>query len=376
MSTSAFRLGSVAGFEIRVDYSWFVIFFLILWTLSSGLFPAYVPGLSRPAYLVMGVAGSLLFFLSLLGHELSHSFVARAKGIEVAGITLFIFGGMAHTKQEATRPGDEFQIAAVGPFSSLVIALLFRAVVWVGAPAGWSPSVIAVAAYLAQINVLLAVFNLLPGFPLDGGRIFRSIVWKATGSMTRATRWAANGGRTIGYGLMAWGLYDMATSGLLNGVWLIFIGWFLRNAAVSADRQRAVTEVLEDSRVEDVMTPEPETVDAELSVQALADDVLLRRRYSGFPVSEGGRPVGIVTLEQVRATPRDAWRSRRVRDIMSPLTSEMIVAPQDSVQSALQAIQSSPARRALVVRDGTLVGMVVPADLAEWVSRLQTLGSR
>ncbi len=373
MASSAFRIGSILGFEIRVDYSWFVIFFLILWTLTAGVFPFTVPGLSRGAYLVMGLTGALLFFLSLLGHEVSHSIVARMKGIEVAGITLFIFGGMAHTKAEATTPGDEFQIAFVGPLSSLLIAGLFAAVVWVGRPAGWSPAVLSVARYLAEWNVLLAVFNLLPGFPLDGGRVFRSIVWKATGSLERATRWASTGGQLIGFGLIGYGILTGLRHGLLSGLWLVFIGWFLRNAAVSSGRQSAVMNVLSGGRAADAMTSDPETVPPGITLDRLAEDHFLHRHFSAYPVVEAGEPVGVVTIAQLKAVPRAEWPVRTAGSVMAPLSGLMVVAPDASMQSVLEAIQSSPAQRALVMDDGHLAGIVAPSDLAAWVQRVREL---
>ncbi len=375
MATLEFRIGSIRGIDIRIDYSWFVIVFLILWTLTKGLFPSSLPGLSEPTYLVMGLVGTALFFLSLLGHELSHSFVARAKGIEVAGITLFIFGGMAHTKAEATTPGDEFQIAGVGPLSSFVIALLFASVVWVGRPLGWSPAVLLVASYLAYINRLLALFNLLPGFPLDGGRIFRSIVWKATGSLERATRWASWTGQAIAWVLIALGVYAMwQERSFLAGVWYVFIGWFLRNAAVSSYRQSRLQAVLEHGRAGDVMARDPETVPPDLTLQRLADDYFMRSRYGGFPVVQSGRALGLITLAQLKEVPRESWPRRTVADTMVPLSDSMVVGPDDSMRDALRAIQATAARRALVLRDGALVGVIAPADLSEWLERIRSIG--
>ena len=203
------RLGSILGFEIRVDLSWLLIFFLILWTLTVNLFPFNYPGLPGNTYIIMGIAGTLLFFTSLILHELSHSLVAKAKGIPVEGITLFAFGGVSRTRMEAETPGDEFQIAGVGPLTSLLLAGIFALISYFGQQAGWNIVITGVASYLSGINILLAVFNLLPGFPLDGGRLFRSIVWKITNNLQTATRVASTGGRLLGFGLIAWGFWQL-----------------------------------------------------------------------------------------------------------------------------------------------------------------------
>lgn len=224
-------VGKLFGIEVRVDPSWLVIFFLILWTFGFQVFPLRHPELSTVTHVIMGVVGTALFFGSVLIHELSHSLVSRARGIPVPAITLFIFGGMSHTAKEAEVPADEFLIAVVGPLASFVLAALFWAFKAVGEPAGWSGAVTGVAGYLATLNLVLAIFNLVPGFPLDGGRIFRAAAWKWTGDMTRATRIAATGGSIVGFLLIALGVLEIVMGAVGGGIWLVFIGWFLRNAA-------------------------------------------------------------------------------------------------------------------------------------------------
>ncbi|MGH7340277.1 MAG: site-2 protease family protein, partial [Candidatus Rokuibacteriota bacterium] len=298
-----FRLGRILGFEIRVDFSWFIIFFLILWSFSSAVFPAQAPGYSGLTYVAMGVAGALLFFGSLVVHELSHSLVARAKGIPVDGITLFIFGGMAHTRSEAETPGDEFVIAGIGPVTSLLIAVALGGLWYLGSIGGWSQAILVVLQYIAVLNVVLAVFNLLPGFPLDGGRLFRAAVWKFTGSMTRATKVASTAGSWLGYLMVGWGLLMAFRGNVFGGLWLVFIGWFLRNAAVASYHQVLVKDTLGTGSARQAMTPVPQTVPADISLQALMDGYFLRRRFLSYPVEDRGRPVGIVTLNQVKEVP-------------------------------------------------------------------------
>lgn len=364
-----FRLGSVFGFEIRIDFSWFIIFFLILWTFTVAVFPANFPGLSRGAYLGMGVVGALLFFSSLLAHELSHSLVARRKGIPVEGITLFIFGGMARTRMEAEQPGDEFYIAVVGPVSSILIGLLFGLIWWLGTRLGWSTAITGVALYLGFLNIALAVFNLLPGFPLDGGRLFRSLVWKITGDVTRATRIASTGGKWLGYVLVALGVLQVFGGALVGGLWMVFIGWFLRNAAIVSYEQHLVRLALEGVPAWQIMSRDPETVQPDLTLQALVDDYFLRRRYQAFPVSTDGTPLGIITMHQVKDVPREEWPRRTVAETMTPADETVTVRPEESMVRVLERMEQSGTRRVLVTRNGQLVGIITAADISDWLRR-------
>jgi len=361
-----FRLGSIFGFEIRIDFSWFIIFFLILWSFSTRVFPVQIPGQPAELYFVMGTIAALLFFASLLAHELAHSFVARSKGIPVEGITLFIFGGMARMRLEAEDPRDEFQIAVVGPLSSLAIAGLFAMVWWLGRLAGWSPAIAVAAGYLAFLNALLAVFNLMPGFPLDGGRLFRALVWQATGDVTKATRWATAGGRWFGYLLMAFGALQLFAGAVLGGMWLIFIGWFLQNAAGMSLRQFVVRNLLEGVGAREIMTANPDAVPADLPLQELVDTHFLRKRHQAFPVVEGGRPVGLVTLQHVKRLARQEWPAKRVSDVMKRAEG-IVVSPWESVSRVIEIMQEAGERRVLVARDGRLIGLISASDVAAWL---------
>jgi Zn-dependent protease/CBS domain-containing protein len=365
------RVARVLGFEIRVDFSWFILFFLILWTFSAGVFPRAAPGLPRYVYVIMGSVGALLFFSSLLAHELSHSVVARAKGIPVEGITLFLFGGVAHTRMEAETPRDEFQIAAVGPLMSLAIAAVLGAAAWIVTTLGGSAAVAAVLQYIAVLNVALAVFNLLPGFPLDGGRLFRALVWKLTGDATKATRVASTGGRWLGYALVALGLLSAFAGNVIGGMWLVFIGWFLRNAAISSYQQHVLLSMLSGVRAGQAMTPNPDAVPARASVRELMDEYLMRRHYSAYPVVDDGRALGMVTLNAIRNVPRDDWDSRTARDIMIPLSDVVTVRSDDHMVTVLDRLKASPARRVLVMRGDELVGIITASDIAFWLERFR-----
>lgn len=368
-----FRLGSIFGFEIRIDLSWFIIFFLILWTLTASLFPQTYPGLSTATYIAMGIVGTLLFFASLLAHELSHSLVAKAKGIPVEGITLFVFGGISKTRMDAESPGDEFQIAGIGPLVSLILAASFGLIWWLGANAGWNVAITGVVRYLAVINLALAIFNLLPGFPLDGGRLFRSIVWKVTGSLKKATRIASWGGKLLSYLIIALGVVQLFGGNLLGGLWLILIGWFLNNAAEMSYQQLLIQSSLEGVRARELMTPHPETVPPDLSLQTLVDEYFLRRRYQAFPVTQDDHPVGIITLNQVKETPREEWKIRTVETTMKPARDSVIVRPDEKMERVLQKMQESGARRVLVTRNSHLEGIITANDVANWLQRRRDL---
>jgi Zn-dependent protease/CBS domain-containing protein len=363
-----FRIGRVLGFDIRIDFSWFILFALILWSFSAMVFPASAPGLASGMYLIMGLGGTLLFFASLLAHELAHSVVARVKGIPVDGITLFLFGGMAHTRMEAETPGDEFQIAVVGPLMSLFVAVLLAAVWYAGWALDWSPAVLAVAQYIAALNIILAVFNLLPGFPLDGGRLFRAVVWKITGDVGKATKWASFGGRWLGLGLVALGLWMAFSGNVIGGMWLVFIGWFLRNAAITSYQQHLLLSVLGGVRAGQAMSREPETVPAAASVQELMDEYIMRRRYSAYPVVQDGTTLGMVTLDALRAVPREEWHARTAQDVMVP-AADISVRPEDHLLDVLDSMKASRARRVLVMRDDVLLGVITASDIAFWLER-------
>jgi Zn-dependent protease/CBS domain-containing protein len=369
-----FRLGSIFGFEIRVDLSWLIIFFLVLWTLSAGIFPTNYPGFDSGTYFAMGIVATLLFFTSLLAHELSHSFVARAKGIPVEGITLFIFGGVSRTRMDAQTPGDEFQIAGVGPVVSLLLAAVFGLIWYVGINIGLSVVFTGVFAYLAVINLALAIFNMLPGFPLDGGRVFRSLLWKYTGNLKKATKIASNAGKWLSYLLIVFGVLEMFAGAILGGLWLILIGWFLYNAAETSYDELLLRTSLQGVRAQEIMTPHPETVNPDIKLQELVDRYFLSRRYHSFPVTQDGHPVGIITLNQVKDIPREEWQYRTVQDTMIPSENGVTARPEEQMSQVLQKMQDSGVSRVLVIHNDLLKGIITANDLAYWLQRQRDLG--
>lgn len=242
---SGFRLGRIFGIDVQVHASWFVIALLILWTLAVGALPGTFPDLGAGPRILLAAVLTLLFFVSLLAHELAHSVVAMTRGIPVHRITFFLFGGMAQTSTDSRSPGEEFAIAIAGPLMSFLLAALGLAVWWIGAGAGWPAVLVGGAMYVGGLNLVLGTFNLLPGFPMDGGRVLRAAIWKATGSVTRATRWASRVGVWMATGLMGLGLFQALTSDLMGGLWLVFIAFFIRNAARASYRQHLMSRIHE-----------------------------------------------------------------------------------------------------------------------------------
>ena len=290
----SFRIGRWFGFPIRIDFSWFPIAALVIWTFTTREFPRALPFYPSSTYLAMGTAAALLFFLSVLLHELGHALAGRARGVEVEHITLFIFGGIAQARDEARRPLDEFLLTAAGPLASVALAAAFHGG-RVAAEAWAAPApVVTVLGFLALLNFVLAVFNMIPGFPLDGGRIFRSIVWAVTGDLVKATRWATQGGRLFGGALIVLGLLNLSRGQFISGVWAAFIGWFVVNAASSSLRHFELRTLLRRIPVGTVMNPRPHMIEAGMPVERAISDYFLRGREEAYPVERDGSLIGVV----------------------------------------------------------------------------------
>jgi Zn-dependent protease/CBS domain-containing protein len=365
------RLGRFLGVEVRLDYSWFILLFVILGTLAGALFPAYAPEVSYLGHLAMGVVGAFLFFASLLLHELGHAITARRRGIEVEGITLFIFGGMARTRREAERPLDEFLVAAMGPVVSFLLAAGFYAAGAVGRSQGLGPEFTVTLETLGYLNLLLAIFNLLPGFPLDGGRILRAVLWMFTGSLRRATQAAAAFGRLLGWAIILVGIWSLLSVGaFVAGLWMVFIGWFLNQTARASYQHVLLQELLGPLTARQAMSPDPETVGPDVPVDALVHDYFLRRPYNAFPVVQDDVLVGMVTLNGLQDLPREAWEGKVAAHVMVPLEKLVLVDPETPMVQVLEQMQNSESRRVLVARDWELMGIISASDIARWLDRV------
>ncbi|BAS28953.1 site-2 protease family protein [Limnochorda pilosa] len=372
----SFRLARVQGIPIEIHVSWLVVFALVSITLSLGYFPLNYPGLTGLFYGLLGLVTTLLFFTCVLLHELSHSLVAREHNLRIMRITLFIFGGVAHMQGEPPSPRAEFRIAVAGPMASLLIALTFRLVQEVGRMAGLGVALEALSDYLYWVNLLLALVNLIPAFPLDGGRILRAFLWARTGSLLRATRWAGLLGRGFAQVMMVGGLALGLFGPRLNGLWLLSLGWFLFQAARGSEGQVEVAESLRGLSVADVMEVRFLSVRRELPLDRFVEEYLLRHGQETFPVVQDGSPMGVVGLEEVRRVRREEWSTTTVQVARRPLEPHQVVAP------GLPALEA--ARRLgegggllLVVSEGQLLGVVTGSGLQRLVEvRRQILSQR
>ncbi len=368
MFKNAVNLFELFGFKIRVDPSWL----LIVWTLSTAYFPVELPGLSRVDHVGLAVIAMLGLFASLILHELSHSLVARRFGLKVGGITLFVFGGVAELEQEPSSPKSEFWIAIAGPVMSFALAgLSYLALL---AFSGASAPVRAVLEYLAFINLVLAVFNMIPAFPLDGGRILRAALWHYQQDVFRATRIASMLGTAFGFLLIASGVLSLVTTNLVGGFWQILIGFFVVSASRGSYRQLVIKASLRDRSVRALMTADPVTADAGVSVQALVDDIMLPRHVSFVPVVEGERLLGYVDTAVVNGIDVENRATTRLGDVLVPSGDGNTVAPDMPTDTLFEKMARNGQRKWLVASDGRLEGVISLSDLLSYLAIRQGLG--
>jgi Zn-dependent protease/predicted transcriptional regulator len=363
------KLGKILNIPFGVHSSWFLIFGLLTWSLATGYFPQEYPELSGGVHWLLGLVTSLLFFGSVLAHELGHAVTAIRNGIPVKGITLFIFGGVAQIAQEPKTPGMEFRIAIAGPLVSLALGLLFGAI-WL---LDQNISVLAAPnVYLARMNLILAVFNLIPGFPLDGGRVLRSVLWAVNRDYQKSTRIASFTGQLVAFGFMAVGVWTIFTGQFFNGLWLIFIGWFLQNAAASSYAQVAVQNVLRDARVDQVMNREVPQVNGYHSLERIVHEQVVQQNQRAFFVTgSGGQIVGLLPVKQIMTTPRERWSQLAAMDVMIPLQDTAWVQSEAGLISALQKMDEANVAQ-LPVFDGSRVAGLLSREQVLHYIRLRT----
>ncbi len=370
---NSLRLGKFLGIEIGINYTWFIVFALVTLSLATAYFPSRYPAWSGASYWSIGLLTSLLFFASVLIHELAHSVVALAWDIPVKSITLFIFGGVAGISREPDRPLSEFLIAIAGPISSVLLGVGFGALWLAGEFLNLAP-LAALGLYLGGINLSLAVFNMVPGFPLDGGRVFRSIVWAVTGNMNRATRWAAGTGRGIAILMIVGGGILFLTGNWSSGLWLAFIGWFLDNAASQSMQQAGVREALEGYTAGDFASSGCQAVDSNMPLDWIVRDYVLPKGQSCFVVTDGPEAEGVATLGQIRSVPRQSWGWTPIRQIMTPLTSLKPVRAGDAAYSVLERMMSEDQSLLPVVDGSRFLGLVRQDSLVGFAKTRASLG--
>jgi Zn-dependent protease len=368
---ASIKLGHIWGIPIGLHSSWFIIFFLVTWSLAAGYFPAEYPNLPTLTYWVLGAVTSLLFFGSVLLHELGHTWVALRNGIPVRAITLFLFGGVAQIGREPQTPGVEFRIAIAGPLTSLGLALIFeglwlfdQSILYLAAPSIW----------LARINLMLAVFNLIPGFPLDGGRVLRAVMWKISGSFHRATQVATFAGQLIAFGFIGVGIFTIVGGNFFTGLWLVFIGWFLQNAAATSYLHATLQQSLRDVRVAQVMTRDCVKVSERMALGQLVEEQVLTGARRCFFVTDNGRLRGMLTLRDVAAVPREHWPSVTTGQAMAPWERLVKVQPDTELLAALQAMDDANVAQVPVVDGETIVGMLSREQVLHYIRIRAELG--
>jgi len=368
MFGKSITLVKLFGFEVKIDLSWLILGLLISWTLARGLFPNSYKGLSASTYWTMGIAGALGLLVSIVFHELWHSLVARRFGLPMKSITLFIFGGVAEMTEEPPHPRAEFFMAVAGPLSSIFFGLLLLGLGYLGGSDGWSRPVIGVINYLGFLNLILAGFNLLPAFPLDGGRVLRAVLWGWKDNIRWATRIASRIGSAFGLVLILIGVLEFVFGNVVGGVWMFLIGMFLRGASQSAYKQLLIRRALEGESVRKFMKEDPVTVSPKISLQELVEDYIFKHHFKMYPVVEEGRLLGCVTLNQVKEVPKEEWASRRVGDLALHCTDENTISPEEDAMKALALMSRMNASRLMVVEGEKLVGVIALKDMMKLLS--------
>ncbi|RJR36101.1 MAG: site-2 protease family protein [Desulfobacteraceae bacterium] len=363
-----FNLFKLMGFQVRIDLSWIFIALLISWSLSTGFFPFYFQGLNTGTYWMMGIVGALGLFLSIIVHEFSHSLVARKYGMPMKGITLFIFGGMAEMGDEPPSSKAEFMMAVIGPVSSIVIAAIFYAVYTAGG--GMIPQPInGVIGYLSFINATLAAFNIIPAFPLDGGRVLRSLLWGIKGDLRWATRISSFIGSAFGFFLIFMGIVSFFSGNFIGGMWWFLIGMFLNSAARMSYQQLLTRRALEGESVSRFMTRDPVTVTPSTTLESFVNDYVYRYNHKMFPVvSDSNQMDGCITTAEIKAVPREEWSNKRVGDILKPCSTDEVIPAETDAVNALSQMNRTGSSRLLVVEGDRLAGVIALKDMLKFLS--------
>jgi Zn-dependent protease len=364
-----YRLFSLFGFQVKLDLSWLLLALLITWSLAAGVFPTDYPGLSKQVYAWMGIAGAIGVFFSIVFHEFSHSLVARRFGMPIKGITLFIFGGVAEMEEEPPSPKSEFLMAIAGPLASFLLAFIFWRLEALAMASAWPTPVVGVSHSLALINMIVAVFNLVPAFPLDGGRMLRAMLWHWKKNLRVATRISSRLGRGFGLILMLLGVVAIIQGNFIGGMWWFLIGIFLRGAASASYQQLLLHEALRDQPVERFMRRDPVTVPPSITVREWVEDYVYRHHFKMFPVVENSNLLGCISIESIKQISKDDWRNNKVRDLMEPCSKTNTVSADMETTKLLSAmVRPGKESRYMVVDDGQLVGMISLKDLLELIA--------
>jgi Zn-dependent protease/CBS domain-containing protein len=368
----SFRIFRIAGIDINIHISWLIILVFLTFSLATGWFPITYPGSSTATYYLLGFIASILLFVSVLLHELAHSFVARSRGLQVKSIVLFIFGGVSNIEQEPQTPGIEFSLAFVGPLVSLLIGVVCYGLLLL--VRGTHSLLVPILSYLALMNIILGIFNLIPGFPLDGGRVLRSIIWKATGNFQTATNITTFVGQAFAYLIILWGIPLFFSGNVFNGLIIVFTGWFLLTSAQSARSQSVLDTAFRGVTVNQIMNTNVMTVPANISLQKLVDEYFLPRGLRSAFVMQGDQLAGLITLSDIRHVPRDQWPQTPVGYAMIPLERLHTITPQQNVKDVLPLMTGQDVNQLAVVQDGRLVGVLTREGILRSLEIRRNLG--
>ncbi|MBS3817911.1 site-2 protease family protein [bacterium] len=374
MFGKSITLFKLLGFEVKLDFTWLILGLLITWSLATGLFPHFYEGMNRATYWVMGVVGALGLFISIVFHELCHSLVARKFGLPMKGITLFIFGGVAEMNEEPPSPKAEFMMAVAGPISSIVLGLVLLGMWFLGEEGGWPLAVTGVVNYLGLLNLILAGFNLIPAFPLDGGRVLRSILWGWKEDLRWATHLASKIGSTFGIALIILGVFNVFTGNFIGGLWWFVIGMFIRGASRMSYQQVMMRRSLEGEPVRKFMVTDPITVPSTLSIEELVEKYIYIHHFKMFPVVDDGELKGCITLNQVKKIPREERDKRKVEELVQKCSGKNTVHPDEDAMRALSLMKKTNQSRLMVVKEGQLVGIISLKDMMKFLSLKVDLG--
>lgn len=361
-------LFKIWGFEIKIDPSWLILAALVTWSLAKGLFPEYYKNLPDSSYWWMGAAGALGLFLSIILHELSHSIVARKSGMNIRGITLFIFGGVSEMEDDPPDSRTEFTMASAGPLASILIGFVMFLLSYWGQKSGWPIETTGVFSYLAWINMLLAVFNLMPAFPLDGGRVLRSILWRWKGDLRWATNISARVGSGFGITMIILGIIFIFRGNFIGGMWWLLIGLFLRSAAQMSFQQLVAKEIFHAEKIKDLMVKNPLTVPRSTLLSEFIHDYVYKYHFKMFPVISSGKLAGCISVKQAAAVPKADWPAHTVGELMQPLNNETVVGPEEDAFKALAIMNHTGNSRLMVVEEGQLVGIIALKDMLKLLS--------
>lgn len=361
--TRAFRIGRIFGIDIEVDYTWFIIFFLVVAVLSTGLKTWGLRDLPLMARWLVAAFATLLFFASVLIHELSHSVVAMRHGLGIAGITLFLFGGVSKLSDEPKSPGDEFRIAVAGPLMSMALAGIFLGLAFLARQAPGADVFNPVFTWLAAMNGMLAIFNLLPGFPLDGGRVLRAGLWRGLGNLTEATRIASTFGHALGILMIVGGILLFLLGGGGGALWLSLIGWFLTQAAQSSYQQVVLRQALSGVPVSAAMTQEVQWIPSDITLDRVVHEFVMMYNHPAFPVMDNGQLLGLLCINDVRTVPREQWGYVTARQVVPPLSEANSITPHTDAWDTLVKMTADNCGRLMVVEEGRLLGIISRTDI-------------